>query len=160
MQRITISVDDDLLTEFDAWMSDKGYGNRSEAFRDLVRARLASDSLAPAEEGDCVGCLSYVYDHEERQLSRRLVSAQHERHELVVATLHVHLDHDSCMEVAVLHGAAAEVRHFADGISAEGGVRHGRLHLVPVETAVERHRHAADPQSRNPRAHPHLHPKT
>jgi CopG family transcriptional regulator, nickel-responsive regulator len=160
MQRITISVDEGLLTEFDAYMSDKGYRNRSEAFRDLLRERLAAEQLEPTEGGDCVGCFSYVYNHEERQLARRLVSAQHHRHELAIATMHVHLDHESCMEVVVLHGAVAEVRRFADEISAEGGVRHGQLHLVPVETAVERHRHADDQRARVLKAHTHMHPKS
>ncbi|MPY69731.1 MAG: nickel-responsive transcriptional regulator NikR [Alphaproteobacteria bacterium] len=160
MQRITISVDDDLLTEFDVYMSETGYRNRSEAFRDLVRERLAAGRLGTVEAGDCVGCLSYVYDHEERQLARRLVSVQHGHHELTIATLHVHLDHESCMEVAVLQGAVAAVRQFADEVAAEGGVRHGRLHLIPVEAAVERHRHSGEAEVHNVPAHTHLHPKT
>lgn len=158
MQRITISVDDELLAEFDGYMMRKAYKNRSEAFRDLVRERLAAERLEPAEEGDCIGCLSYVYNHEERQLARRLMAAQHEHHELGLTTLHVHLDHESCMEAVVLHGSAAEVRRFAEAVSAEGGVRHGRLHLIPVETAMERHRHGDT--GGQVHAHTHLHPRS
>lgn len=126
MQRITMTLDDSLLAEVDAL----GYGNRSEAFRDLLRAGLRQMAEERAQEGPCVATLAYVYDHARRDLSRRLTDSFHDHHELSVATLHVHLDHDRCMEVTVLRGEAPAVRDFAGSVIAERGVRHGRLMMM------------------------------
>ena len=114
MQRITITVDDALLDQFDAYMKRHGYVNRSEAFRDLARHQLSSEHIEQDKSGDCIGCFSYVYNHNERQLARRLIEAQHHHHDLSLSTLHVHLDHDNCMEAVVVRGATAAVRLFAD----------------------------------------------
>ena len=84
--------------------------------------------------------LSYVYNHHERQLAERITDKQHEAHDLVVSSMHVHLDHDHCMEAVILRGETREVRRFADGLSAERGVRHGLLNLIPVE-AEPLHQH-------------------
>jgi CopG family nickel-responsive transcriptional regulator len=141
MQRITITVDDDLLVQFDAYMKRHGYGNRSEAFRDLARHHLSAERIEQDKAGDCIGCFSYVYNHNERQLARRLVEAQHHHHDLSLSTLHVHLDHDNCMEAVVVRGATDAVRQFADQVAAQGGVRHSNLHVVPVETEKAPHGH-------------------
>ena len=93
MQRITITLDDDLVEEIDRFQREKGYQNRSETLRDLARAGL-SQKTSPEAEGACVAALAYVYDHETRALAKRLAHAQHDRHDLSVATLHVHLDHE------------------------------------------------------------------
>ena len=134
MERITISLDDELLAEFDRYMHQKGYSNRSEAIRDLVRERLERKRLAEDQGGRCIACLSYIYNHHERELVRRLTDTQHASHDLVRSTLHVHLDHENCMEIAVLEGEVGAVRRFADTVMAETGVRHGKLSAVPVET--------------------------
>jgi CopG family nickel-responsive transcriptional regulator len=140
MQRITITIDDDLLAAVDGLMAERGYASRSEAFRDILRARLDREA-AGSPETACVATLSYVYDHETRALAQRLTHAQHDRHDLTVASLHVHLDHDACLEVAVLRGPAGEVGRFADTLTTQRGVRHAALHLVPVRVTEERHRH-------------------
>lgn len=158
MQRITISVDDELLEQFDAYMTGRGYANRSEAFRDLVRARLSDDRLRPEVEGYCLACFSFVYNHHKRELARRLVEAQHAHHDLGVTTLHVHLDHENCMEAMILQGPVTEVRAFADAIAAEGGVRNASLHLVPVERELGKHGHGPKSVAREP--HAHVHPRT
>ncbi len=145
MQRITITIDDDLMGEVGRFMQARGYEARSEVFRDLLRAgleRAHEDSGAAA--GECVAALTYVYDHEMRGLAARLCDTGHEHHDLVQATLHVHLNHESCMEVAILRGKTGEVRHYAGHLIAERGVRHGRLVTVPVETPDEAHAHAGD----------------
>jgi CopG family nickel-responsive transcriptional regulator len=158
MQRITITVDDDLLEQFDGFMQRRGYHNRSEAFRDLVRGRLKADSLETRSDGDCIGCFSYVYNHHERQLARRLVEAQHEHHDLNMSTLHIHLDHDNCMEAVILRGRADNVRRFADEIGSQGGVRHGNLHIVPVETETAPHSHGeGDHDHGHGHDHGHVH---
>ena len=153
MQRITITIDDELLAQFDGFMRQRGYDNRSEAFRDLVRDRLERERVEAASASACVGCLTYVYDHAERELPRRLVHAQHEHHDLSVATLHLHLDHDNCMEAVALRGPLAQVRAFADAIIAQRGVRHGHLWLVPAEVRIDAHRHGADETPDLPHVH-------
>ncbi|RIY02662.1 nickel-responsive transcriptional regulator NikR [Aureimonas flava] len=130
MQRVTVTLDDDLMGEIDAIMAERGYANRSEAIRDLARAGL-SRAHAETGEGTCVAALVYVYDHAARDLSRRLTHAHHDHHDLSVSSLHVHLDRGTCMEVSVLKGNVGEVRHFANHVIAERSVRHGELVLIP-----------------------------
>ncbi|MFA5083095.1 MAG: nickel-responsive transcriptional regulator NikR, partial [Hydrogenophilaceae bacterium] len=84
-----------------------------------------------------------VYDHHERQLSERLTDMQHHAHDLVVSSMHVHLDHDNCLETLILHGDTVETRRFADQLAAERGVRHAQLNLVPVDVeAAGQHTHS------------------
>ena len=99
MHRITITIDDDLLTEVDRLVAKRGYQNRSEAIRDLARGGLAQAAQDASNGRDCVGALVYVYDHSARRLADRLVNSFHEHHDIALATMHVHLDHDTCMEV-------------------------------------------------------------
>ena len=152
MQRTTITLDDDLMERLDGFMKERQYASRSEAIRDLVRSGLEQSTLDTNPTAQCLGAAVYVYDHEARELSSRLTRAAHEHHDLSLATLHVHLDHDSCMEVTVLRGPVGEVRHFADHVIAERGVRHGRLVLVPVQERFEVHTHGAGTAP-----HQHLH---
>ncbi len=133
MERITISLEEELAREFDALIRTRGYANRSEAVRDLLRRELESQRLAREEAPHCVASLSYVYNHHERRLAERLTNLQHHAHDLVVSTMHVHLDHDNCLETLFLRGATQELRALAEKISAERGVRHAALNLVPVE---------------------------
>ena len=148
MQRVTITLDDELMAELDRIIAARGYQNRSEAIRDLARAGIREAAREAGGAGDCVAALVYVYDHAARELSKRLVQNFHGHHDMSLATLHVHLDDDSCMEVTVLKGKAREVRHFAEHIIAERGVRHGRVVMIPAEpdgvSGRERmfHRHA------------------
>jgi CopG family nickel-responsive transcriptional regulator len=137
MQRVTITLDDALMDELDAIIAARGYQNRSEAIRDLARAgiREAAEDVS-SQKRDCVAALVYTYDHAARQLSKRLTSAYHEHHELSLASLHVHLDHDTCLEVTVLRGRSGDVQHFGEHVIAERGVRHGKLVSMPVETPV------------------------
>lgn len=137
MQRITISLEDDLLEALDAMCDKGGYASRSEAMRDILRGMIRSGAAAPAETGEgqgrtCFAALSYVYDHHTRDLARRLTDNHHDHHALSVATTHVHVDHDSCLEVAILQGTQAAIEHFAQGIISQRGVRHGQLNLIPV----------------------------
>jgi CopG family transcriptional regulator, nickel-responsive regulator len=140
MQRITITIDDDLLQAVDELMSRRGYGNRSEAIRDIVRDRVDRDRLAEPE-ADCIGALTFVFDHHTRELARRITTAHHDHHDLSVASLHVHLNHESCLEVSVLRGASREVRAFADAVASQRGVRSAQLHLIPARIATEQHNH-------------------
>lgn len=132
MQRITITLDDDLMEQLDALIAERGYQNRSEAIRDLTRAGMQQTAQEQGKSGDCVAALVYVYDHAQRDLSRRLVDTYHHHHDLSLATLHVHLDDDNCMEVTALRGTGSEVQHFADHIIAERGVKYGRVVMMPT----------------------------
>jgi CopG family transcriptional regulator, nickel-responsive regulator len=133
MQRVTITIDDELDEELDRYMRARGYDNRSEALRDLARAGLQQAALEVAGSRACVAALIYVYDHEARDLPKRLTHDFHERHDLAQATLHMHLDHDSCMEVTVLKGRGADVQNFANHVIAERGVRHGHVVYLPAD---------------------------
>jgi CopG family transcriptional regulator, nickel-responsive regulator len=144
LQRITITIDDALLNAVDGLMRRRGYASRSEAFRDILRDLMDRDDAA-RPEAPCVGTLTYVYDHATRALSERLAHAQHDRHDLSVASLHVHLDHEACLEVAVLRGPVGAVRGFADTLTTQRGVRHASLHVVPVVESEQEHAHGGPP---------------
>lgn len=133
MERFTISIDDQLAHEFDALIERRGYSNRSEAVRDILRAHLDKLREESVADANCVANLSYVYNHHERDLAERLTVLQHDHHDLTISTMHAHLDHDHCIESVLLKGRSRDVRGFADAISAERGVRHGQLNLVTVE---------------------------
>jgi CopG family nickel-responsive transcriptional regulator len=142
MQRLTITIDDDLVAEVDDFIEARGYANRSEAIRDLVRNALSQSNLEGARGRDCIATLSYVYDHAARELPKRLTQEFHDHNHLAQATLHVHISHDSCLEVTVLKGRSSEVKAFADHVIAERGVRHGHVVLMPVDAGE--HAHAQD----------------
>ncbi|PLX43583.1 MAG: nickel-responsive transcriptional regulator NikR [Hyphomicrobiales bacterium] len=133
MERITITIDDDLLEKFDQLMELKGYANRSEGIRDAMRQMLADQQLDSDAHAHCVGCVVYMYNHKERALSSRLVETQHQHHHIPAATLHLHVDAENCVEATILSGAVHEVRMLADQITAQTGVKHGRLHLIPTD---------------------------
>ena len=150
MERITITIDEDLLGTVDAVMRARGYSSRSEAVRDMVRQAAAQEATL-SEALPCVAVLSYVYEHGTRALAQRLTQTLHDHHDLSVAGMHVHLDHENCLEVSVLKGQAAAVRGLADALTAQRGVRHASLHLVPAEPTEDRHSHG-DRET----LHPHL----
>ena len=160
MERITVSLDTELASEFDQLIAARGYKNRSEAVRDLLRSHLEAARHSEGTAGHCVANLSYVYNHHERDLAERLTALQHGQHDLTVATMHAHLDHENCLESVILRGATPAVRAFADALIAERGVRHGQLNLVAVEMADGHgHSHGYVPRGRSA-PHLHLKPKT
>lgn len=152
MERFTISLDESLARQFDQLIAHRGYSNRSEAVRDLIRGAIENDRQRQTPAGYCVANLSYVYNHHERELAERLTGLQHDHHDLTVAALHSHLDHDNCLESVILKGATADVRQFADALMAERGVRHGKLNLIALEAE---HHHAHDEHGE---AHVHYRP--
>ena len=154
MERITISVSDAFAAELAAFMESERYDNRSEAVRDLARLGLKHARIDKNISGDCVATLSYVFNRHTRELAKRLMDAHHEHHAYQLATMHVHLDHDNCLEVAALRGDAVKVREFAKTIIAERGVTHGQVSFVPVSIDVATHAHAGASHR-----HAHTHPK-
>lgn len=145
LSRIGIALDSDLLKRFDRSIERRGYTNRSEAFRDLIRDRLVSERTA-ASNAPVVGTVTLVYDHHASGISERLTELQHANHELVVSTSHAHLDHDSCLEVLIVHGKSAQVEQFADLLIGLKGVDHGRLVMTIPAQAIE-----------HPHGHKHKH---
>lgn len=129
LTRFGVSLDADLLAAFDALCARRGYGNRSEAIRDLVRKALNEEQWG---EGECGGgTLTIVYDHHLHDLSRRLMAIQHEFHDTIVATMHVHLDHHNCLECLALKGEPAAVQALADRLIACRGVKYGAFNRAP-----------------------------
>jgi CopG family nickel-responsive transcriptional regulator len=133
MDRFTISLDASLASAFDELIKERGYATRSEAVRDILRNHLQMSAEKRDTRGACVANLSYVYNHHERELAERLARIQHAHHELTIATMHAHLDHDQCIETVMLKGSVKRVREFAEELIAERGVRHGVLNLISVE---------------------------
>jgi CopG family nickel-responsive transcriptional regulator len=129
LSRIGVAIDSDLLKKFDDLIAKRGYTNRSEAFRDLIREELVEQAWESPER-KVVGTVSIVYDHHVRLLSERLTDLQHEFYHHVLSTLHVHLDHDHCLEVLVVRGKAGEVKKIADTLISTKGVKHGRLTIT------------------------------
>ena len=134
--RFGVSIDEKLLDNFDKLIGEKGYVNRSEAIRDLIRASLV-ELKWEAEEEETVGTVTLVYNHHVRDLSDKLTEHQHAHHDNIVSTLHVHLDAHNCLEVLVVRGAAKVVKKIADELIGVKGVKHGKL--VMTTTGEELH---------------------
>ena len=126
LERVSLAIEKDLIKRFDALVDRAGKGNRSEAIRDLIRKRLVEEEWERGRK-DAVASLTLVYDHGKRELADRLVEAGHEHHHQVLATLHVHLDRDLCLEVLALRGKPADLRHISEHLIGLKGVKHGQL---------------------------------
>jgi CopG family nickel-responsive transcriptional regulator len=126
LTRFGISIDDRLLKRFDDLIADKGYVNRSEAIRDLIRNALVEEAWARGDE-ETVGTVTLVYDHHTRDHADKLTEQQHSHHEAIVSALHVHLDAHHCLEVVVVKGKARSVKRLADELIGTKGVKHGKL---------------------------------
>ena len=132
MQRFTISLDEALAERFDALIAAKGYDNRSEAVRDLIRTQIDESFLEASMSDWCVASINYVYNHDDRTVAERVLSLQHDHHDLVITSLHTHLGHQDCLETVVLRGPVKAVRLFSQMLIALRGVRHGNIHVVPL----------------------------
>src|SRR5436305_10323758 len=140
LTRISISLESALLAAFDRSIEAKGYPTRSEAIRDLIRDRLIREEGQGEASAEKVAVLTLVYDHHARELAARLIDKQHHHHDLVVSSLHVHLGERHCLEVSVLRGASAEVKHLGEELLASKGVLHGEITYTSGESAVKRWR--------------------
>lgn len=127
--RFGISMDSALLERFDRLIARKGYTNRSEAIRDLVRDSLVAEEWESGDE-ETVGAVSIVYDHDRRDLQEVLTRLQHRFHETILSTLHIHLDEHNCLEIVAARGKAADIRSIADQLISAKGVKHGKLSLT------------------------------
>ena len=156
MERITISIESDLARLLDQMVHQHGYSSRSEAVRDLVRGWHSDHTLRQDESGHCVAHVGYVYKHHDRSMSERMAKVQHQHHDLVVSSMHMHLDHDNCLEIAVLRGLTKDVRSVANAVIAQTGVRHGSIQIIPVQqrSGSDEHQHGSEPH------HVHLSPNS
>jgi len=127
--RFGISMEKDLLGRLDQEIVKRGYPNRSEAIRDLIRNQLVEIDWSREEE-EVAGTITLIYDHHVRGLSDLLLEMQHRHHEMVVSVMHVHLEHDHCLEVMVVKGRASEARELAGRLIGVKGVKHGKLTIT------------------------------
>jgi CopG family nickel-responsive transcriptional regulator len=129
--RFGVSLDRDLLKRFDDYLSEKGYENRSEAIRDLIRDTLVKQEWETADPGEeRMALVSIVYDHHESDLPSKLTELQHEQHGVVHSALHIHLDRHNCLEILVLRGAAGSILDLGNKLISTRGVRHGKMILT------------------------------
>jgi len=129
LMRFGVSMEDDLLEKFDSLCAARGYRNRSEAIRDMVRNLLIENALQE-ESTEGVGTLTLVYNHHQRELEEKLTNYQHDHLNEIISTVHVHLSRHLCLEVLIMRGKAKELRKVADGLIAAKGVQHGKLVLT------------------------------
>lgn len=125
LKRFSISLEEDLLADFDRHIKGRSYENRSEAIRDLIRTSLVNEEWEA--DKNVMGVITLVYDHHQHQLQEKVTEVQHDFHHQIVSTTHVHMDHHNCLEVIIVRGKAAEVQSLADSLIALRGVRNGKL---------------------------------
>lgn len=128
LTRTGVSIEEDLLQQFDRVIARRGHKNRSEAIRDLIRESLVAEAID--KNKPVVATLSMIYDHHRPGLSNKLNEVQHHSHGNVLAATHVHLDHDNCLEVVIMKGRSGEIQQMADHMLAMRGVKHGKLVLT------------------------------
>jgi CopG family transcriptional regulator, nickel-responsive regulator len=126
LSRIGVAISEELLQKFDQMIAKRGYSSRSEAFRDLIRNELVQeDWQSPTVE--VFGTVTLIYDHHTRLLTEKLTDLQHKFHSSILSTMHVHLDHDNCLEVILVRGKARTVRELSDALISTKGVKHGKF---------------------------------
>jgi CopG family transcriptional regulator, nickel-responsive regulator len=126
LKRFSVSLDEELLKEFDHIITREGYTNRSEALRDLIRNDIVQKEWLEGDR-ETAGVVILVYDHRKLELPRTLTHSQHHHHDAIISTLHIHLDNNNCMEVIVLKGKAKEIQHIAHTLISTKGVKHGKF---------------------------------
>ncbi len=128
LKRFGVSIPEELSSQFDELIQTKNYSNRSEAIRDLIRKELIQEHIEKNLE--VVGVVNILYDHHRRELTDRLTSIQHDHHSIVLSSMHIHLDHNNCIEVILMRGRSADVKRLAEALIAAKGVKHGTLNLT------------------------------
>lgn len=135
LERFGVSMEDKLLSRFDALIEARGYASRSEAIRDLVRQELVKDEWADPH-AEVVGTVTIVYEHHEHELANVLADLQHQYHGSIVCSTHIHLDEHNCLEVVVVRGPSARVKYIANALLSTRGVKHGQLVSTTVGKTV------------------------
>lgn len=125
LQRFSISLEQELLQKFDQLLQQKGYTNRSEAIRELLRGIFVQEEWKSTR--DLIGAITMVYSHKQRELTQRLTAIQHQHHHNILSTVHFHLDHDQCLEILAIRGKRAEIEVLYYAVKAVKGVKHCAL---------------------------------
>ncbi len=125
LKRFSVSLEEELLAQFDDYITRHGYSNRSEAVRDLIRGKLIGEEWE--QDSEVVGVVTLVYDHHQAKLQERITEAQHDFYHLITSSTHVHMDHHNCLEVTIVKGQASKVRALAETMIALRGVKSGNL---------------------------------
>ena len=126
--RFGVSVEKELLNKFDNLIKEKNYPNRSEAIRDLIRVNLVEKEWAEGKE--VAGAITLVFDHHKRELMNTLTDVQHDFHHLIISNMHIHLDHDNCLEIIVVKGKPTEVKELTNKLRVTKGVKYGALSIA------------------------------
>jgi len=126
--RFGVSIPDDLLEKFDDLIAKRGYTNRSEAIRDLIRDRLVEDQWTETQR-EVVGTVTVVYNHEQSDLAQKLTEVQHRKYDLIISAVHVHLDEHNCLEVLIMKGGSEDVRRAGELLISTRGVKHGKISM-------------------------------
>lgn len=126
VDRFSVSLPPMLLEQLDEMTREKGYVNRSQAIADMIRAHLVEHRQQDGKS-EIAGTITLVYDHHKQHVQETLTDIQHDHHEVIVSTIHVHLDHHNCLEVLVVRGQAGVIKKIADALIAAKGVKHGKL---------------------------------
>ncbi len=134
--RFGVSIPDDLLEKFDKLISQQGYTNRSEAIRDLIRDRLVEDQWSGVDM-EVVGTVTVVYNHEQSELAQKLTHIQHRAHDLIVSSIHVHLDEHNCLEVLIMKGSSDEVKKAGETLISTRGVKHGKITMTTTGREID-----------------------
>jgi len=134
--RFGVSIPDDLLEKFDDLIAKRGYTNRSEAIRDLIRDRLVENQWTETEH-EVVGTVTVVYNHEQSDLAQKLTEVQHKKYDLIISAVHVHLDEHNCLEVLIMKGGSEEVRKAGELLISTRGVKHGKISMTTTGKDID-----------------------
>jgi CopG family transcriptional regulator, nickel-responsive regulator len=134
--RFGVSLETSLLEKFDRLNEQKGYGNRSEAIRDLIREKLVNEEWV-SSENETIGVFSFVYDHHQRELNKKLTDIQHNYLDVIVSSTHIHVDHHNCLEVIILKGKADKIKKITNELSSIRGVKHGTLSMTSTGSNLD-----------------------
>ena len=134
--RFGVSIDHDLLENYDRLIAERGYATRSEALRDLIREALIQQKIEMETTTSVLGSLTLVYDHHARNLSQEMAEIQHNFHDLVLSVMHLHVSHDDCMEVIALRGIVADVVELANGLLSLKGIKNGKLFITLPSSGI------------------------
>lgn len=134
--RFGVSIEQDLLENFDRLIAERRYSTRSEALRDLIREALIEQKIESEAETQALGSLTLIYDHHASNLLQEMAQIQHDFHELILSVMHLHVSHADCMEVIALRGIVAEIVQLANGLLSLKGIKHGKLFLTLPSSVI------------------------
>jgi CopG family nickel-responsive transcriptional regulator len=134
--RFGVSIDQDLLENYDRLIEERGYATRSEALRDLIRDALIQQKIETASAIEALGSLTLVYDHHARNLSREMGDLQHRFHRTILSVMHLHVSHDDCLEILALRGPVSEIVELSNGLLSLKGIKNGKLFLTLASSAI------------------------